>query len=200
MIKEIKEHYVTPESTILKIGSIYTLTISVTSSSMEKTEILYEGTPVKIISIYDEKTKRVECVDYRGVHHFINSDYLSTSEIEKYPHRIKIKIRQLINFFAGEQPQTFLFGIILGLIAIISICLFRGTIVQINKDVFPEETEELIIFFSALNVAIGILKLITSIIGKNLLYTKENLKELKILFNQKGAKNGSEAFTNDKGE
>lgn len=196
MIKEVKE----VESNFPKINAIYKLETSVTSSSLKKTEILYEGTPVKILSIYDEKSKRVECVDYRGVHHFIDSDYLSTSEIEKYPHRIKIKIRQLINFLAGKLPQTYLSIIMVGSYAIMFFCLLIGTIGLINSDVFPKETADMVVIFTALPTTIGIIKLIISFIGKNLLYTKENLKELKILFNQKGAKTGSEAFTNDKGE
>lgn len=127
-------------------------------------------------------------------------DFGKNYKVEKYPHRIKIKIRQLINFLAGKLPQKYLSIIMVGSYAIMFFCLLIGTIGLINSDVFPKETVDMVVIFTALPTTIGIIKLIISFIGKDLLYTKENLEELKILFNKKGAKTGSEAFTKDKGE
>lgn len=192
MIKEIKKQYVTPESNILKIGSIYTLTISVTSSSMEKTETLYEGTPVKIISIYDEKTKRVECIDYRGVHHFINYDYLSDLEIKKYPNQLKIVLNRIKNILSDKIFRAVICGVIL-------ICFLTSFGICMLPDLIIDTVPIVDIIILGAIETLGVIFLFLVHPEKNLLYTKENLRELKILFNKKGAKTGSEAFTKDEG-
>lgn len=146
-------------------------------------EILFEGTPIKVLGGCEDKIK---CEDFRGKTHNIFCDFIYYEEIRKYPRKLDIIMRRIINFLARELPQTFLSYFMLGSYAIMFLCLLSGTITQINSDIFPKETTYMVVFFTALAVAIGIIKLIVSFIGKNLLYTKENLKELKILFNKMG--------------
>ncbi len=180
-----------PLSSKLKVGSIYALKWDVET----EIEILCEGTPLKVLSI-DETNKTVECEDYRGKSHFIKSQSLSADEeIKKYPNPFKILLWKINNYLSGDT----LFHLARAG-AIIFFCIGVSCFFIFNNSSLDNATENITLSAMTISALFIILCWLDIPIFKNLLFIKENLKELKILFNKKGAKAGSEAFTNDKGE
>ena len=176
----------------LKIGSIYELKWDVET----ETEILCEGTPLKVLSV-DETNKTVECEDYRGKSHFIESQSLWVDEeIKKYPNPFKILLWKINNYLSDYANYR---ALRVGSIILLGIAIISYFLSGINSLYNLAMTSVCVLSLFISGVLLVIL-LSDMCFIKNPLFEKENLKELKILFNKKGAKTGSEAFTNEKGE
>lgn len=178
-------------SSIFKVGGIYQLE----RRFDEETEFLTAGTPVKVLSI-DEEKETIECEDYRGKSHFIESCFLDVEEIKKYPNPFKVLQWKIKNYLSGD---TFYLlsksGAIIFLYIAFS-CFVISNIFSLDDVTITHITLSALIISGLLII----LCMFDIYFFKNPLFIKENLKELKILFNKKGAKTGSEAFTKDKGE
>lgn len=186
--REIEKPPKPKKSSIYKVGSLHYVTIKFET----ETEIIDEGTPMKIISV-DDEAKTIKCKDYKGRDYQVDSYYLWEEEIKKYPNCFKIMLMKINNLFCQlyenvggyndfteDKVRLALFNAA-GLLLLIGLAF-----------------ESLLVLIPVMFIIL--LFLLTFFLLENPLYTKENLKELKILFNQKGAKTGSEAITKDKGE
>ena len=178
-----------PLSSIFKVGGIYQLE----RRFDEETEFLTAGTPVKVLSI-DEANETIECEDYRGKSHFIESCFLDVEEINKYPNPFKVLRWKINNYLSGDT-----FYLLSKFWATIFLCI--GFSCFVISNIFSLDDVTIAhITLSAMIISglLIILCMLDIYIFKNPLFIKENLRELKILFNKKGAKTGSEAFTKDK--
>ena len=117
----------------LKIGSIYELKWDVET----ETEILCEGTPLKVLSV-DETNKTVECEDYRGKSHFIESQSLWVDEeIKKYPNPFKIllwKINNYLSDYANYRALRVGSIILLGIAIISYFFVWYKFFIQFSND------------------------------------------------------------------
>lgn len=162
-----------------QIGGIYLLNTAIE----DKGEKLFDGTPLKVISIIDSNYN-LECEDYRGKKHFLHHDYLSCKKIETYPSSFKIVAKKIENIIADDIFEGL--GKVFAVISFIVLAIYGGSIGLENEYYGTSVTNEDIIFILCSFCAVlffGVISSFSSICWIDPLYTKENLKELKILLN-----------------
>ena len=169
------------EEQMPQTGDIYSLNTAIEDNG----EKLFEGTPLKVISIIDSNYN-LECEDYRKEKHFLHYDYLSCKKIETYPNSFKILVKKINNILANE-----VFGDITKIFAISSFIVLAlyGGIIGLKTEFYgtPLTNEDITFMLCSfcLVLIFGVISSYSSICWCEPLYTKENLKELKILLNYK---------------
>lgn len=169
----------------IQIGGIYPLYVDIEDNG----EKLCKGTPLKVISILDDNYN-LKCEDYRGVKHYLHHSYLSSNRIETYPSHFKVTMMKIRNFFVDEHSKALIqtIGIFMFFFALIGMLFFAFIMNYTGRSTFTNSEQ----IFTYCCIGISLFLIIITIavrdIECNPVYTKENLKELKILFNKKGAK------------
>ena len=169
----------------IQIGGIYPLYVDIEDNG----EKLCKGTPLKVISILDDNYN-LKREDYRGVKHFLHHDYLSSNRIETYPSHFKVTMMKIRNYFADESIKALILGIgvFMFFFALIVMLFFTFIMNYTGRSTFTNSEQIFIYCCIGINLFLIIIRIAVSGIECNPVYTKENLKELKILFNKKGAK------------
>lgn len=174
----------------IQIGGIYPLCEDIEDNE----EKLCEGTPLKVISILDDNYN-LKCEDYRGVKHYLHHSYLYSNRIETYPSHFKVTMMKIRNFIGDEHIKALILaiGIFIFFFTLIGMLFFTFIMSYTGRSTLTNS--EQIFIYCGIGISLFLFMIIIAVrdIECNPVYTKENLKELKILFNKKGAKNGSEA-------
>ena len=174
----------------IQIGGIYPLCEDIEDNE----EKLCEGTPLKVISILDDNYN-LKCEDYRGVKHYLHHSYLYSNRIETYPSHFKVTMMKIRNFIGDEHIKALILAISIFIFffALIGMLFFTFIMSYTGRSTFTNS--EQIFIYCCIGISLFLFMIIIAVrdIECNPVYTKENLKELKILFNKKGAKTGSEA-------
>lgn len=174
----------------IQIGEIYPLCEDIEDNE----EKLCEGTPLKVISILDDNYN-LKCEDYRGVKHYLHHSYLYSNRIETYPSHFKVTMMKIRNFIGDEHIKALILaiGIFIFFFTLIGMLFFTFIMSYTGRSTLTNS--EQIFIYCGIGISLFLFMIIIAVrdIECNPVYTKENLKELKILFNKKGAKNGSEA-------
>ena len=174
----------------IQIGGIYPLCEDIEDNE----EKLCEGTPLKVISILDDNYN-LKCEDYRGVKHYLHHSYLYSNRIETYPSHFKVTMMKIRNFIGDEHIKALILAISIFIFffALIGRSFFTFIMSYTGRSTFTNS--EQIFIYCCIGISLFLFMIIIAVrdIECNPVYTKENLKELKILYNKKGAKTGSEA-------
>lgn len=152
----------------IECGNIYALQSDYSDDTVE----ISEGTPLKIISVKNSKVKMLECEDCMGTKHFVPQQYFSNEEIKDYPKLfliIKVKIKNLCYNISFERKLS---SYLISAIIIVLMVLCANYISKPYN-----------IFCGLFLLLVGIFFLIDwdFFFDYDPLFTKEHLKELKIL-------------------
>lgn len=174
----------------IQIGGIYPLCEDIEDNE----EKLCEGTPLKVISILDDNYN-LKCEDYRGVKHYLHHSYLYSNRIETYPSHFKVTMMKIRNFIGDEYIKALILaiGIFIFFFTLIGMLFFTFIMSYTGRSTLTNSEQIFIYCGIGISLFLFMITIAVRDIECNPVYTKENLKELKILFNKKGAKNGSEA-------
>lgn len=149
------------------IGRIYTLKNDI----WREDKILAKGTPLKIISKH-QFGKFIICENYRGKEYYISPEHLDNKEIKKYPKSFLIAKKKTTNLFCKVNLED----------SHISIIIF-GIIMIITGVCTPFISIPYNFLFCFILLIIGIFFLMdwNFFFDYDPLFSKEHLKELKIL-------------------
>lgn len=157
-----------------KINGIYSLC----RDYLEINEKLTKGTPLKIISKNYFGIFFV-CEDYKGNRHYISPEYIDSKEINNYPNIFVIISNRCQNTLCQLNQDLASYHIVL--IEVIAYFVFALTAKTVTNFCLTALTFGNIIMLTLL---FGPLLIDSLNFNYNPLYTKNNLKQLKILINQ----------------